>query len=221
MISELKDEKLRLRIVFSNSDNTIQQFKDVLELLQNSLLPTPNEIQRPDTLKFRIDGFTAALVWQNLESSFNSMLPFQLLNGIENTQVISPPDTIFSTTQAELLPDGYIQKCVKLVKNIVATTDPKYVNCCFHEVSRKIYFRHFEFQDRTPVSPNLEWLQYYGPEEYEKQGGEAILSNPHIQAEQLGEGLLIQVGAGPEDALTDDGEDLLVKATKTMPPVNS
>lgn len=220
MMKELQNEKLRLRIVLSKSDNALQQFKEVLEMFQNSFLPKPTEIQRSDGLKYRIDGFIAPLVMENLESSFSSMLPFQLLNDIQNTQVISPQDSIFSTTQATLLPEGYVEQCLTLVKQIVKSTSPGYVNCCYHRISREIYFNNFEFEDRTPNSPNLEWLQYYGPEEYEKQGGENILSNPHIRAEKLGEGLLIQVGASPEDAFTAEGEELLVKATKAMPPVS-
>lgn len=217
-MNELEDEKLRLRILFSDDDDGIQRFEDVLDLLHDSsLLPRPNELRTADGLKYRIDGFAADLVAKNLASSFDSMLPFQLLNGADDIQTISPPDTIFSTTQAGALPRTYVEDCLRLVRRIATTTKPKFVNCCFHEISRKIYFENFEFQDRTPVSPNLEWLQYYGPQEYQRQGGDAMLANPYIQAKRLGEGVLIQVGASPEVAFTSEGRELLVNATRAMP----
>lgn len=94
-----------------------------------------------------------------------------------------------------------------------------FAKCSFEKISNKIYDRYYEDNDRTFFSDGLVWLQYFGLDEFHCQGGEAIFSNPHIQTERLGKGVLIQVGESPYDAYTPEGEKLLLKATKAMPPV--
>lgn len=73
---------------------------------------------------------------------------------------------------------------------------------------------------RTMDFPGLYWLQYYGAEEFKKQGGMAILDNPYIDARLIKDGIFIQVGESPYHVHTKGGEEQMIKANAAMPPVN-
>ncbi|MDJ1499907.1 hypothetical protein [Xanthocytophaga agilis] len=92
--------------------------------------------------------------------------------------------------------------------------------CRFNEIYNEILLNNFGFELRTKNLTCLNWLQYFGKEELELQGGmEALEANPLLKTERIHDGLLIQVGESPYDAFTPQGEELLVKATRSLPPV--
>lgn len=106
-----------------------------------------------------------------------------------------------------------------LLKNI---QECSVANCYFEKIMRKIIFAHFDYNHRTFYSPVLFWLQYFGKKELKRQGGmEALESNPLLKTERIHNGLLIQVGESPYDAFTPEGEELLVRATRSLPPVEN
>jgi hypothetical protein len=73
---------------------------------------------------------------------------------------------------------------------------------------------------RGAFVPYLIWLQYIGAQELAIQGGRvAFEQNPMMKTRPLHEGLLIEVGESPYDIFTDEGEEWLVKATLSLPPV--
>lgn len=74
---------------------------------------------------------------------------------------------------------------------------------------------------RTMDFPGLYWLQYYGAEEFKKQGGMAILDNPYIDARLIKDGIFIQVGESPYHFHTRGGEEQMINANAAMPPVIS
>jgi hypothetical protein len=66
----------------------------------------------------------------------------------------------------------------------------------------------------------LFWLNFLGPEEEHLQGGPTIEDNPIAKVKRLPSGLILEVGESPFDALTPEGEQLLVDATLALPPPN-
>lgn len=112
---------------------------------------------------------------------------------------------------------------IEIIKKIIVHFDGafNYIECSDIDTSIKIHEEHIEFTQwsRTFLSSQLEWLQYYNHDELKRQGGDAILENPYIKAERLCGGILVQVGESLEEAYSPEGQELLVKATKAMPPV--
>jgi hypothetical protein len=81
------------------------------------------------------------------------------------------------------------------------------------------FHRKYRKNKRTIDFPGLYWLQYYGAEEFKKQGDMAILDNPYIEAQLIKDGVFIEVGKSPYDVHTPEGEELMIKANQAMPPV--
>jgi hypothetical protein len=86
-------------------------------------------------------------------------------------------------------------------------------------VDFRSFHRKYRKNQRTIDFPGLYWLQYYGDEEFKKQGGKAILDNPYIEAQLIKDGIFIEVGKSPYDVHTPEGEELMIKANQAMPPV--
>ena len=137
---------------------------------------------------------------------------FSILFSTDTTGFTSSIHTSLLTNHTE---KGFVNK----FKEFINITKPLYAVCLLYSINIRIHIKHFRWEPRTPASGSLAWLQYFGAEEFLRQGGEDIFDNPYIQAEKIGDGVLIQVGDSPYDAYTPEGEELLVKATKAMPPV--
>lgn len=87
-------------------------------------------------------------------------------------------------------------------------------------VDFKSFFRkHYRGNKRTVNFAGLYWLQYYGADEFKKQGGNAILDNPYIDAQLIKDGIFIEVGKSPYEVHTPEGEELMIQANAAMPPV--
>jgi|GEM_PF-2965915 len=111
---------------------------------------------------------------------------------------------------------------IDISKNILNIIRPISLSFCFEKINLKISNKYFLYQGRTSFSGNLVWLQYFNKEELERQGGiEALESNPFLKTERIKDGLLIQLGESPYDAFTPEGEQLLVEATRSLPPVKN
>jgi hypothetical protein len=79
---------------------------------------------------------------------------------------------------------------------------------------------HYARHERTFHMGGLYWLNWFGPEEAERQGGlAAVRANPYARTEVFGKSLLVEVGAGPLDARTAAGRQRLLDATAALPPV--
>lgn len=222
MSATFQQDQLRLIIKPTHAGNEPAFYQKLFSIFSNSFLPEPDQIVQADGVGYPIRGFLDPLVMATLEAEQKSKKnTFELLHvDRENIQVISPTGNIYSLTTFEHLPDPFEEKLRELVIEIVEALQPAYVNCSLDKISRQLYLKHFEWEDRTRFSANLEWLQFFGREEFLRQGGKAIYKNPHIKAETLGDGILIQVGHSPVDAYTELGEKLLVEATQAMPPVS-
>lgn len=66
----------------------------------------------------------------------------------------------------------------------------------------------------------FKWKQFLSSEIIEKEGGfEVFENNPLLKCERMHNGLLVQVGESPYDIFTPEGEELMVKATLSLPPL--
>ncbi|MEO1053734.1 MAG: hypothetical protein AAFX87_24065, partial [Bacteroidota bacterium] len=76
-------------------------------------------------------------------------------------------------------------------------------------------YRDFDFSNRGSLFTGFTWLLYLNNEEVEKNGGDALLTIPHLtNVERLPDGVLFQVGESPLDVFTPEGEQQLYLATK-------
>ncbi len=86
-------------------------------------------------------------------------------------------------------------------------------------VRRQFLRKHFRRAKRSYWFRGFGWLQYFGKEEWGRQGGKAILNNPYYtKVEEINGGVLIQVGQDLEEVWTPEGEELLLNATAALPP---
>ena len=76
-------------------------------------------------------------------------------------------------------------------------------------------YESFDFTGNNSDFTGFRWLNYLSPEEMALNGGKALYDLPYLtKAEQLGEGIFIQVGETPNDARTEEGQQQLFKATE-------
>lgn len=88
--------------------------------------------------------------------------------------------------------------------------------------ARTLYDEHYSAKERTFYASGLYWLNWFGPDELERQGGiGALAANPHARTQRMGAGLLIEVGDGYLDATTPAGIAALLAATLAMPPIGT
>lgn len=221
---EFQKEKdnLWIRICMDENNISISSYEFVLHKISSSFIPRPDKLYLHDGSEYAIEGF--------LDSKIINELTFEL-NGSKNsiktvfqdesnTMILDPDGTIYIEVSASFINSDIAANLCYMLKEIAVEINPYFMASALQTISSQIYHRHFEWQDRTWHSPSLVWLQYFGTQELKKQGGEAILKNPFIQAEKLATGgAFILVGNNPFDAYKPEGESLLVKATKAMPQV--
>ncbi len=107
----------------------------------------------------------------------------------------------------------------KMVLELIENLDLKELSVS--PVNFRSFNRRYRKNQRTADFPGLYWLQYYGAEEFKRQGGKAILDNPYIEAQLIKDGVFIQVGDSPYDVHTTEGEERMIKANAAMPPVRN
>lgn len=212
-------KKFDFIFVFGRSETSQPELWDpILVELSKSFLPQPDIISCLGKPDYPISGILDDKVLQAVRNEKVVILTrqddtlnitFQPVNRLN--LVISVHEDFIEST----LPDTI----VSLFKKIIHIRTPLTARCCFYSLSRAILDKHYASNPRTPQVPGLDWLQYFGSDQLNKQGGNSVMENPYIHAEKIDSGLLVQVGESPFDAYTSDGEALLVKATNAMPPV--
>jgi len=106
-----------------------------------------------------------------------------------------------------------------LFLDLVKIVAPTYAFCHLDAHSRMLHEQHYDLKPRTFYASGLYWLNFFGPDEEARQGGAALERIPNARIERRPEGLLIEVGGGPLDAATPEGERMLLEATAAMPPL--
>ena len=213
------DKLFHLSFVLGDfQEKPIDVLEVLLKTLDESILPQP-ECLGTETPGYDIDFYLHPLVSKAIEENYmveienrkeTMKVTFTTIDGVNLLISIEDLDN-FSLS---------IDQLKSVFTSLVKAVSPKIAFASHYKVSQKLYDDFYENNPRTDMAPGLEWLQYYGVEEYLLQGGKAILDNPNIDAELLEEGILIQVGNDPFAGFTSEGEDLFVKATNAMPPVS-
>ncbi len=218
----IKDnDNLWIRICMDDKKINLLSYEYVFVKFFNSFIPAPDKLRLQDGSEYAIDGFLDPKILAELALKLNE--PENSIQTVyqneSNTMILDPDGTIYVEISASFINREIATSLCRMLREIAAEIKPYFIASALQNISSHIYRQHFEWQDRSWHSPSLVWLQYFGPHELKKQGGEAIFNNPFIKAEKLGEGIFIQVGNNPFDAYSSEGESLLVKATEAMPKV--
>jgi hypothetical protein len=221
----ITNDSINITLELNNSkENLWNSFKNILEILENSIFPKPKKLLIEDKDEISISSYMDLLIKSETEKI--TIGSFQIYDRLNETHIVfsinyknkAGCNIKFSNKNIISASPAYLKE---LFKKLILTTKPIFAEVSFWEHSKNLFKEKYANKERTFFSPGLYWLQYYAAEELRRQGGiEAIEKNPYIKSERIGEGLLVQVGESIYDSLTPEGEALLVKATEAMPPAS-
>jgi hypothetical protein len=219
--------KDNINISFSSESlgsESLTMTRKLLAILDTSFLPSPDKIDQADRKEIGIAGYLDEKIMRVAEDEWKKrQLPFVLWgNGEEFSVSIAASELRYGFT-IEFPYSTHSEISTSQIKELFLILcqllNPEIARCYARNAFNSIRQKHFEWECRTPNLDYFSWLQYFGKNEFRRQGGEAIFQNPYIKAEWLGEGVLIEVGSEPLEAHTPEGEELIVKATRALPPV--
>ncbi len=206
------------------TDQVIAVTQKILVMLNESFLPVPNRIDQTDQKEVKISGYQDNKIMLVAENEcLNKQFAFVLWGADPDFSVAIGPSAEEYYLSIDFPFHMAAEITTKQIRDLFLSLcqflNPEIAICYARRAFLQIRERHFEWECRTPNFDYFSWLQYFGPKEFRLQGGEAIFQNPYIKAEKMGEGVFIQVGENPLDAHTPEGEELIVKATRALPPV--
>lgn len=188
----------------------------LLDYFETSFLPRPTRLDIIDKQSIKINSFIDKAIIEALKTSASVQLEtedYSLRVGFDNIQ----RNYISVKSKTTHIENQLIDNLKEFTLHLIRVSEPLFAFACLQEKQDQIDEKYFEDTDYEDV-PLLKWLNYFGDKEFIKRGGEAVFNTPHIKAERMGNGILIQVGDSPYDAYTPEGEELLVKASLAMPP---
>jgi hypothetical protein len=224
-------EELWFQLRFKNnyafkSSNTV---KRALELLEARKLPNPSRIDyiKEDKVQtYEITSFTERIILDIIANNLNEDYEVIIDNNLYKSHMSVYINQTYSSVYGYTIPFSFLLDWKStdfffLFRETLKLFPDTYMGVCnFRIVENQIIENNLNGDTRTFYLPALHWLQYLGQEELYRQGGiEAFESNPLLKTERIHDGLLIQVGESPYDAFTPEGEQLLVEATRSLPPV--
>jgi hypothetical protein len=222
MMTDVKQD--RIHLWFNRNDEALrgaESFRPVLERLENSFLPRPTRVQVDGRAEREVKGYLDSQITKGLDRGAGTVKmsnPSEQLHAdiwqIPNRSIIG----IFFPVSlvARLSASAIGQLFVDLIKIV----HPTYARCHLDRLGSELHDAHYSAKPRSFYADGLYWLNFFGPEEERRQGGSSLANNPHARVERLPEGLLLEVGNGPLDAATPEGERQLLDATAAMPPLN-
>lgn len=215
------EDKFELIFSFEEShEPNIEGWYNIMACLNDAPLLKPDLIRTLEMPDYPISGTTDELVMRAIKTE--KMIEIKRSDGRLNIVFlpVGRQNMLINMHRDDLkkLP---VVEISQLFKHIINCWEPKIGECSFYSVSKHLYNVYYQYKQRTNLSPGLVWLQFFGKDEFIRQGGEDIFSNPYVIAEKFGNGVLIQVGKSPFDAYTPEGEKLLVEATNAMPPTKN
>jgi hypothetical protein len=108
---------------------------------------------------------------------------------------------------------------IRQLVDLVRLVSPTYARAHLDAAAQRLHEQHYQGNERSFYADGLFWLNFFGPDELERQGGAAVADNPHARVEHVDGGLLLEVGDGHLDAATPEGEQRLLAATRALPPL--
>ena len=217
---KVEDDELEMLLyVDDDSIRGASGFQPVLERLHDSFLPRPNELVVPDKPAGAINSYLDGAVLKALDRKKHSV---ELINDLEKLTVrlVQAPDRSYlgiqipATLAMKVSADEIRTLFVDLIQILKR---PTYGVCRFGARARALHQAAYAQARRTFYTSGLYWLNFFGPDEIERQGGPDLANNPVAKVEQLPQGILIQVGDDPFQAATPEGEEKLKQATAAMP----
>ncbi|MDJ1470979.1 hypothetical protein [Xanthocytophaga flava] len=224
-----KNDKLWIQFRLGNLPLQTENLIQIFSLLDETPLPNPSRLEYCNSNnKWRsiaINSFSDKEIIDLLKSDNKKADELMFDNNDSDNHPFvyinrTHSPIIGVTIAVHFITDWTSNFVFNLFKSILMKINCGVGVCHFSNVHVSMLEKHFRGQKRTFYLPALNWLQYLGKEELERQGGmEALEANPLLKTERIHDGLLIQVGESPYDAFTPEGEELLVKATRSLPPV--
>ena len=187
-------------------------FRPVLERLDTSFLPRPTHLEGPGARPRPIEGYLDPEVGKALDRGGRSVM----LTG-ERLWVDLLQLRARTSLSLRFSPDVPAAELRQLVVDLVELVSPTYARAHLEAAAQRLHEQHYRGHERSFYTDGLYWLNYFGPDELERLGGEALADNPQAVVERLGKGLLLEVGADPLEAATPEGEERLVAATGMLP----
>jgi hypothetical protein len=188
-------------------------FRPVLELLERSFVPRPERLEaggreRPAA------SFLDPAVLAALDRRKHGVA---LVGDDLWAEIVQLPQRSIVTV---VFPPGPPADEIRtLFLELARILEPTYARCHLEKHEQTLYRSHYEQRPRTFYASGLYWLNLFGPDEEARQGGPALADNPHARVERRTEGLLLEIGEGPEQAASPEGEQALLAATAAMPPL--
>ncbi len=220
---KFKEENM-LKIIFYNNDKPILGYKcyhSVLENLNQSFLLKPELMEVTGLKSKTIKGFQDP----KIEKAINRQKYFvELLNPIDDiaskstTSIYQTEDETFISIHFFINSTFDLFNDIKqLYMDLIDLLAPNYGYCHFNK-HQYIFSKTYSNKERTFHTDGLYWLNFFGGTELKRQGGDALLDNPHAETKKLPQGIFLQVCDDPFEAASPEGEQKLIKATEAMPP---
>lgn len=211
---ERSQEKITIWI---NRDDTDLQgweaLRPVLERLEKSFLPRPRTLEVTGLSDRPVKGYLDDAVKKALDRRKYSVV---LLGDDFRVGIVQLRNR--TSVGVDFLPGPSAQEIRNLFLDLIRLIKPTYARAHFAGHAQELFEKHYKENERSFYANGLYWLNFFGPEEDARQG-KGLAQNPHARAERLPEGLLMEVGSSPEEAVTPEGERRLLAATAALPPL--
>jgi hypothetical protein len=222
MMTDVKHD--RIHLWFNRNDEVLrgaESFRPVLERLENSFVPQPTRVQVDGRAEREVKGYLDSQITKGLDRGAGTVKmsnPSEQVHvdiwQIPNRSIIG---IFIPVTLVMRLSAGAIRQ---LFIDLVEIVHPTYARCHLDRLGSALHEAHYSAKPRSFYADGLYWLNFFGREEEARQGGSSLANNPHVRVQRLPEGLLLEVGSGPLDAATPEGERQLLDATAAMPPLS-
>lgn len=192
-------------------------FWAIMQIIDASFLPNIEILESPDKRPQHVSSATDKKVLQAIQKE----IIVELSDKNKNLKIVFFPFgriNLIIALHRDIVEQTEPNAIINLFKLIIHVRPPVVAKADFFTATNQMWDKYYQQNPRTRQASGLLWLQYYGEEEYIKQGGEAIFNNPYIKTERIAKGVLIQVGDSPFNSLTEPGQQALLSATKAMPP---
>jgi hypothetical protein len=211
---------VRIKVEVNRADfKGYDQLKDIVHYFENSFLPKPTLLKVTGLKDKKIENYVNGATINALNKKKHAvqfhhdpLIASAIIIQLDDETLIN---AYIPAADVKLLS---INSLKEFLKELIIRTNPSFGIVSYETCAEELHEKYYKDSPRTFNSSGLQWLQFFGSDEEKRQGGTAIEQNPYIKTERIANGLLVEVGESPFDACTQAGKDLLVMATKAMPP---
>ena len=212
----LPDEAFHMSWYFpAISRQEVFPFDHLLKILDQSVLPKPNELETTET-SVPIHSFTDDIVLQHLQTPQD--LAFKTEDGILHVSI----ENLRQNNLSIRLEESFLAQLdntasfKQLFIQLIEASNPLVAFASFGQITEKEYKDYFLNTDLDDASV-ISWLEYYNQDKFKEGMGSSTTSHPDFDITPLADGYLLQIHESPYDIYTPEGTAKAVKATKTLP----